>query len=351
MYTRKRRKHRGGSTTSGYWTRSKSSKSVGSLSRSSASFSHNQTKKGQVIGSKLSNGLSRELSLKGKLVISKPGGHTQRSSGSNHIKPIACRISLLQRMMLTSLTLNGPITAEQHNALKRMQEEILTQPDIRNFIRLNSSTPFFDFTKYDVYTTIRNIKEAVKGKEKEDEEILLPFVFFRENGTIPHYFILYYYKGKWYIYSSYGSDFVCICLQKIGVSLYDFIRFMKKMDIPVDIRTDTDKDFIRSFMKKKFLANPTQQRSRTENKSGNTVTFFCNIKKGVQIETEGYVTEHIRVEYVPNFADAVKKAMKEIYLDDFKKMGLSRIDEDVPNTSSGASASAASATPGHTMNN
>jgi len=133
---------------------------------------------------------------------------------------------------------------------------------------------------------------------------------------------------------------------------------MKKMDIPVELRTKTDKDFIRSFMTRKFLANPTQQRARTENKHGNTVTFFCNIKKGVQIETEGYVTEHIRVEYVPKFAHAVREHMKRIYLDEYKEIGLGPDrslydipeENEVPNTSSGASASAAAVEPGHRTN-
>ena len=280
-------------------------------------------KKGPVIG----NQISRELSLKGKLVIPNPGGHMTRSSGSKHRKPIACRISLLRRMMLTSLTLTGPITAEQHNALERMQEEILTQEYIHNFIDLNLSTNFFDFTTYDIKMTIAAINKAVE--EPGNEEILLPFVFFRENGTIPHYFILYYYKGEWYIYSSYGSDFVCICLQKIWVTLKEFIRFMRAMNMPTP-RSGLNERIIRDFMKTKFLANPTQQRSRAENKNGNTFTLFCNIKKGVKLETEDYVTEHIRVEYVPKFAIAVREHMKTIYKPEYSAIGITL------STSSGA---------------
>ena len=333
MYTRKRRKHKGGSNM----TLRSANRTLRSGSRSGASQSRirylivnspNRSRRSSSYELKQNRdepyGIGRQgkqLSLEGQLVNTKSGTIITRDQRT----PIACRISLLQRIMLTRVKkLKGEIKLSQREALDIMKKQMLSQEDIHTFISLNSST-FFHFDTYEIDKTILNIKKAVKGKR--GKKVLLPIVFFRENGTIPHYFILYYDKGKWYIYSSYGSDYVCICLQKIPVDFDVFIKFMHAMNTPLDERTEDDISTIRDFMKTYFLANAIQQRVRTENSHGNTVTFFCNIKKGIEKETEEYLTQHIRVEFVPRFAEAVKEHMKTIYRSEFEKMGLYSIHE------------------------
>jgi hypothetical protein len=138
-------------------------------------------------------------------------------------------------------------------------------------------------------------------------KMLFPFIFMRFNNSIPHYFILYYENGKWYIYSSYGSDYVRIGIHKIEVTLVEFIAFMDAMNtFP---RTPEDEDIIRDFMRTKFFLDPTQVITCAENYKGNAVHSTPGKTQGVNAEIAEYKREGIYVVYVPEFKKYLKNVM------------------------------------------
>lgn len=270
-------------------------------------------------------------------------------------KEMACRITLLERLILEKLHIQNDDDATR-KLIDTMVIEILSSNDkLNRFIAMNDSTPFVNLQTYDVNDTIRDVFDIKyhgsmtneTSKPKSPNRILRPMIFTRANGTIPHYFILFYEDGKWYIYSSFGSDYVSIGTQKIKVTKEEVEDFMRAMDKDPLVRDDEDESIIRSFMKRYFLANPRQARARTENSKGNNVVLYYGIWKGVAKETEECIDTHLRVVYVPEIKILVDELMPHLYekhKEEFQKAGI-RL-----NTSSGASASAASATPGHTMN-
>jgi len=268
--------------------------------------------------------IRRQGSLPFQLITTKTGTPKTRTQRTY----VSCRMTLAQRIMCVFLDIHGHITQEIRNALDKMIEKLLKYDDIHNFISNNQSSPFFDKDQYDAEQTISQIRitashssrrrysHSWRSSRRRPSKLLFPMIFFRENGTIPHYFILYYENAHWYIYSSYGSDFVCIGTQKIPVTLDSVKSFILAMNTPLLERTEHHKTIIRKFMNKYFLANGTQPWARCENDSGNTVTLKCDIKKGVKMETDEYLKQYIRVAHVPLFKSRVGKLMKEIYEDD-----------------------------------
>ena len=272
-------------------------------------------------------------------------------------KEMACRITLLERLILEKLHIQTDDDATR-KLIDTMVIEILSSNDkLYRFIAMNDSTPFVDLKDYDVNDTIRDIFDikyhggAATNETSNSitpDRILRPMIFTRANGSIPHYFILFYEDREWYIYSSFGSDYVSIGTQKIQVTQEEIEAFMRAMDKDPLFRDDKDKTIIREFMKTYFLANPRQARVRTENSKGNNVVLYYGIWKGVAKETEECINTHLRVVYVPEIKTLVDELMPELYekhKEEFQKAGI-RL-----NISSVASASDASATPGHTMNN
>ena len=265
-------------------------------------------------------------------------------------------MTLLERIMCLFLYIRGNITRDQRTALDEMVKEILTETKIGDFISGNQSRHFFDIVNYDVREMKKEILHIASSKSRRryssrsgssrrrPSKHLFPIIFFRENGTIPHYCILYYENGKWYIYSSYGSDYVCIATQKIQLdNIQEFFEFIDAMNIPLDNRTHRHKYVIETFMRKYFLANAVQAFAKCENDQGDTVDRRCDIKKGIESEIEEYLRDYVRVAHVPSFTPYVGGLMKTIYKPQYAAIGI-RL-----NTSSGASASAASAGPDHTM--
>ena len=263
-------------------------------------------------------------------------------------------MTLLERIMCLFLNIRGDITREQRAALDKMVAEILKETNIRDFISWNQSRPFFDIGEYDAKKLIDEIRRFASNMAKRKHSSrsgssrrrpsrhLFPIIFFRENGTIPHYCILYYENGKWYIYSSYGSDYVCIGTQKIQLdNIQEFFDFIDAMNIPLEERTPHHKTVIENFMRKYFLANAVQPFAKCENDQGDTVDRRCDIKRGIDDEIKEYLEHHVRVAHVPSFTPYVGELMKTIYKPEYAAIGI-RL-----NISSAASAIAASATPGH----
>ena len=138
-------------------------------------------------------------------------------------------------------------------------------------------------------------------------KMLFPFIFMRLNGSIPHYFILYFEDGQWYIYSSYGSDYVRIGIHKIEVTLHEFIKFMNAMNtFP---RTDDDEEIIDTFMRTKFLLDPTQVIACVENLKGNTVRSTPGKLQGVNAEIAEYIANRTYVLYIPGFDIRLRQVM------------------------------------------
>uniref|UniRef100_A0A6C0HN97 Uncharacterized protein n=1 Tax=viral metagenome TaxID=1070528 RepID=A0A6C0HN97_9ZZZZ len=272
-------------------------------------------------------------------------------------KQMSCRMTLLERIMCLFLNIRGDITRDQRAALDEMVKEILKNQAIHDFISMNQSKLFLDTGMYDATKMKDEIRRIASGKSKRryssrsgssrrrPSRHLFPIIFFRENGTIPHYCILYYQNGKWYIYSSYGSDYVCIGTQKIELdNIQEFFDFIDAMDKPLGERSDEDEKIIRDFMTKYFLANPVQPFAKCENDQGDTVDRRCDIKMGIKAEIEEYLKERVRVAHVPSFTPYVGELMKTIYKPEYAAIGI-RLS-----TSSAASASAAAVEPGHRTN-
>jgi hypothetical protein len=286
-----------------------------------------------------------------RVLLRKSGMKTRHSR-----KEMACRITLLERLILEKLHIQNDDDATR-KLIDTMVIEILSKNDkLYRFIAMNDSTPFVDLKNYNVEKTLTDIFDIkIHGGSMANESsnsitpkrILRPMIFTRDNGSIPHYFILFYEDGEWYIYSSFGSDYVSIGTQKIKVDQKEVEAFMRAMDKDPLHRDDNDELNIRVFMKKYFLANPRQARARTENSKGNNVVLYYGIWKGVEKETEECIDTHLRVVYVPEIKTLVDELMPHLYeahKEDFQKAGITL------NTSSGASASAAAVEPGHRTN-
>lgn len=153
------------------------------------------------------------------------------------------------------------------------------------------------------------------------------------------YFILYYEDGEWYIYSSFGSDYVSIGTQKIRVSKEDVIEFMLAMDLlpkkdrplrTIDeedpegaedperaeekvYRDHNDEIIIDSFMRRYFLKKPRQPRVYTENSHGNTVLLYHEIWKGVEREVSECINTHLRVADVPDVKVLIDRLIPQLY--------------------------------------
>ena len=301
------------------------------------------------------------MSLKQKVILRKIGIMTRYSSSR---KEIACRITLLERLILEQLH----ITNDENPTRKIIDDMVVdilaSNEDLNRFISMNDSSPFLKLHDYHVKDNI-NLLFGDTGNTR----ILRSMIFVRENGTIPHYFLLYYEDGKWYIYSSFGSDFVSIGTQKIETTKEEIEAFMIAMDkYPRTMetiseieevegsnepsnqkmyRTYEDETIIREFMRKYFLSNPRQPRVRTENSKGDTVTLYYGIWEGVEKETEECVNSHLRVVYVPEIKTRVDEIMPFLfskYKTQCEKAGIT-----LASTSSVASATGVSATPGRTM--
>lgn len=255
---------------------------------------------------------------------------------------MACRITLLERLILENLHIQTDDDATR-KLIDTMVIEILSSNDkLYRFIAMNDSTPFVDLTEYDVNDTIEKLFDikyhggAATNETSNSitpERILRPMIFTRANGSIPHYFILFYEDGEWYIYSSFGSDYVSIGTQKIRVSKKEVEAFIRAMDKDPLLRSVDEESTIRVFMTNYFLANPRQARARTENSKGNNVVLYYGIWKGVAKETEECIDTHLRVVYVPEIKTLVDELMPhlyEVHKEDFQKAGI-RL-----NTSSGA---------------
>ena len=345
MYTRKRRKpkHRGGGKESIRSRPVTRSQTPSGFRHSSLGHSKRQ-RKSKVI-------LQKCQSLSMRVLLRKSGMKTRHSR-----KEMACRITLLERLILEKLHIQNDDDATR-KLIDTMVIEILSKNDkLYRFIAMNDSTPFVDLKNYNVEKTLTDIFDIkIHGGSMANESsnsitpkrILRPMIFTRDNGSIPHYFILFYEDGEWYIYSSFGSDYVSIGTQKIKVDQKEVEAFMRAMDKDPLHRDDNDELNIRVFMKKYFLANPRQARARTENSKGNNVVLYYGIWKGVEKETEECIDTHLRVVYVPEIKTLVDELMPHLYeahKEDFQKAGITL------NTSSGASASAAAVEPGHRTN-
>jgi hypothetical protein len=312
--------------------------------------------------------LKKCMSLKQKVILRKIGIMTRYSSSR---KEVACRITLLERLILEQLHITNNENPTRKIIDDMVVDILASNEDLNRFISMNDSRLFLNLEDYDVEQQIKDIFTIpMRGRSADgNTRILRSMIFVRENGTIPHYFLLYYEDGKWYIYSSFGSDFVSIGTQKIEVTKEEieaFIIAMNKyprtMETISEIeqvegsneqsnqkmyRTYEDETIIREFMRKYFLSNPRQPRVRTENSKGDTVTLYYEIWEGVEKETEECVNSHLRVVYVPEIKTRVDEVMPLLfskYKTQCEKAGIT-----LASTSLVASATGVSATHDHTM--
>lgn len=238
----------------------------------------------------------------------------------------SCRISLFSRMVMDNLLGTGKDT---HKAIQDVITLLLKDENMFSFISRNRGDVFTQnqrktadgFLDYDVSKTIAKVEQDLRAEYRKTHRSsrsrsmpqrarfrrLFPFVFMEKNWNIPHYFILYYEDGKWYIYSSYSSDYVRIGVAKIEIDLSLFIQFMRCMyTYP---RSPAEDTFMKEFFRTFFLANPTQQIVCTENSKGNDMRFMPNKQKGVNKEIDLYDTS-IMLVYVPEFKECLDELME-----------------------------------------
>jgi hypothetical protein len=214
---------------------------------------------------------------------------------------------------------------------------------------------------YDVVKTISNVRRDLNAEYRKTRrtrsrsipsrahfKMLFPFVFMEKNWNIPHYFILYYEDGRWFIYSSYSSEYVRIGVAKIEVDLRVFTQFMHCMyKYP---RTPEEDTFMEQFFRTFFLADPTQQISCVENSKGDNARYMPNKEEGVRKEIDLYRSTSTMLVYVPEFKDYLEKQLKENagYIQSIlAPVHLSLKQSFLTNISSGASMSAVAEEPDH----
>jgi hypothetical protein len=204
----------------------------------------------------------------------------------------------------------------------------------------------------DLYAEYRKTHRTSRSRsipQRAPFRMLFPFVFMEKNWNVPHYFILYYEDGRWYIYSSYLSDFVRIGVAKIEIDIHQFVQFMRYMyTFP---RSPHQVAIIEDFFRRCFLANPTQQIGCVENPNGKTISFKPKKEKGVSTEIDFYRARSIMTVYIPEFTEYLEELMKE----DAEAIqailvpaGLSLKPSFLPSISSAGSMTGVSVTPGHT---
>jgi len=280
----------------------------------------------------------------------------------------SCRISLLSRLIVDYLRV-GSETKTQ-DAIQEVVNLLLKDEKMYLFISRNRGEVFTQDQRkpeesildYDVVKTISNVRQDLNAEYRKTRrtrsrsipsrahfKMLFPFVFMEKNWNIPHYFILYYEDGRWFIYSSYSSEYVRIGVAKIEVDLRVFTQFMHFMY--KHPRTPEEDTFMEQFFRTFFLADPTQQISCVENSKGDNARYMPNKEVGVRKEIDLYRSTSIMLVYVPEFKDYLEKQLKENagYIQSIlAPVQLSLKQSFLTNISSAASMSAVAEEPDHT---
>ncbi len=278
----------------------------------------------------------------------------------------SCRISLLSRLIVDYLRV-GSETKTQ-GAIQEVVNLLLKDERMYLFISRNRGEVFTQrkpeesILDYNVVKTISKVRQHLNAEYRKTRrtrsrsmpsrahfKMLFPFVFMEKNWNIPHYFILYYEDGKWFIYSSYSSEYVRIGVAKIEVDLRVFTQFMRCMY--KHPRTPEEDTFMEQFFRTFFLADPTQQISCVENSKGDNAMYMPNKEVGVRKEIDLYRSTSIMLVYVPEFKDYLEKQLKKNagYIQSIlAPVQLSLKPSFLSNISSGASMSAVAEEPGRT---
>jgi len=231
--------------------------------------------------------------------------------------------------MIVENLVDSTIRGKTHTAIEAVVQRLLKDGRMNRFIRENKGDVFtkhqqkadgsldYDFSKtmpkveQDLlaeYTKTYGSRRSHSMPRHPRFRMLFPFVFMEENWNIPHYFILYYEDGRWYIYSSYSSELVRIGVAKTEIEEETFIEFMRCMyTYP---RSEKEITFLKQFFRRCFLANPTQQIVCVENSKGNDARFMPSKEKGVRKEIDLY-DKSMMVVYVPEFTEYLEELMKE----------------------------------------
>jgi len=277
----------------------------------------------------------------------------------------SCRISLLSRLIVDYLRVGNE--KKTQDAIQEVVDLLLKDEKMYLFISRNRGEVFTqrkpeeDILDYNVVKTISKVRQHLNAEYRKTRrtrsrsmpsrahfKMLFPFVFMEKNWNIPHYFILYYEDRKWFIYSSYSSEYVRIGVAKIEVDLRVFTQFMHCMY--KHPRTPEEDTFMEEFFRTFFLADPTQQISCVENSKGDNARYMPNKEEGVRKEIDFYRTRPMMLVYVPEFKDYLQEQMKENagYIQTILAPVELSLKPFLTNISSGASVSAVAEEPDHT---
>ena len=313
MYTRKRKKHRGGSSRSG------------------------------------TQRLVRTPSLGMRIIRSK----TNRRLRSCILSK-GCRFTLLEKVVLSNVLLEFKrigIT-DPFEIRKRLDERmpiLLSDPQINSFILGNKLGGFTGIElTHDKIDEIQREGQSQKRKRLYSEPVqrVLPVVIVRTNGYIAHYLSLIYEDKKWYAYGSYGSDYVNIQPSKIPIDISEFLAFAE--ELKSSEKTPQQKQSIVSYVKRVFLPSEHSVQSMGVDESGSRDRkIFIHKEKGIDKEANLFIGDtQYRVLYVPEFYQHVKDVLQSSQV---KPSTLNSMQSS--STFSAVSANAASAIRGHRTQN
>ena len=123
------------------------------------------------------------------------------------------------------------------------------------------------------------------------------------NLFILHYFTIIYNKSKFYITSSYGSDFVCVPQNTIELDIMEFNNFCLEL-------TQNNEDIINTFFKKYFLLGNMKKRynnNTIENINPGLKSKWISSNNGIDLELQHIIDNKKQVGLMDEYQEKVEE--------------------------------------------
>jgi len=132
------------------------------------------------------------------------------------------------------------------------------------------------------------------------------------DGVIDHYFIIVSRDRKYYIISSYGSDYVRIPQIEILLDLADLDNVINAFN---DAEKSDRNSIITNFLKTYFLSNGEINYFRDDDSFSKPKMITYVPEEGVKLELENYlIPNKFKFYYFPTFINSINDVMKSIIL-------------------------------------
>jgi hypothetical protein len=129
-----------------------------------------------------------------------------------------------------------------------------------------------------------------------------------KGDNIGHYFILERYRSKWYISSSYGSEWVSVPVYIKEVSendLREFLEAMSEVGNTVENAVEDVKTVIREFFTKYFLEGGLPKRY-SNNESRKLRGRYIKTNNGISKELEIVLRGPLRIGYIESMEEYIQ---------------------------------------------